>query len=93
MPRGGRRPGAGRPKGSANKVTTAQREAFLATFHRLAPDLEGWIRRAAEENPAKAADLVVRMAEYHVPKQNRMELAGDGGGAVQIVVQKIGEGE
>ena len=28
MPRGGRRPGAGRPKGVPNKATTAVREAF-----------------------------------------------------------------
>jgi hypothetical protein len=50
MPRGSK-PGerrGGRKKGTPNKVTSAQREAFLVTFDRLQPDFEAWIRRGAE---------------------------------------------
>jgi len=43
----GRKTG-GRQKGVSNKVTTAQRSAFLATFGRIEGDLETWIRRGAE---------------------------------------------
>jgi hypothetical protein len=113
MPRGSK-PGerrGGRKKGTPNKVTTAAREAFLATFHSLAPELEGWIKQTAEgvevpvklkdgttlmnadgtpimvhegANPAKAAELLVRMAEYHYPKKSQAEVTGKDGGPVEV---------
>ena len=89
MARGGRRPGAGRPKGHPNLVTAQAHSIFLRTFQNLEKDLEQWIRTAAEENPAKAADLLIRMAEYHFPKQGRLEVAGDGGGPVEFVIRDI----
>ena len=49
------------------------------------------IRQGAD--PGKAADLIVRMAEYHVPKLGRQELVGGDGGPLQIIIQKYGEGE
>lgn len=104
----GRKTG-GRTKGTPNKVTSAAREAFLATFGKLEGDLEGWIRKTAEgeeqplmikgvpilredgkpvmvrvgADPGKAADLLIRMAEYHFPKLGRTEVSGPDGGPVQ----------
>lgn len=44
-----------------------------------------------EGDPAKAADLLVRMAEYHVPKLGRQELVGqDGAAAIQVIINKAG---
>ena len=76
----------GRPKGVPNKVTSAARQAFLATFTRLEGDLEGWIRQTAEEDPGKAADLLIRMAEYHFPKLARSEVSGPEGDPLTIQV-------
>ncbi len=98
----GRKTG-GRKPGVPNKVTSASREAFLATFQKLAPDLEAWIQQTANgwdeevqtktgpaivrkgKDPAKAADLLVRMAEYHLPKLGRTEVTGEGGGPVKVI--------
>lgn len=109
MARGGRRPGAGRPKGKPNKVTSAQREAFLQSFRVLQGDLERWIRETGdgftavhfladgtqipytEKNPAKAADILTRMAEFHFPKLGRQEIAGPDGGPVPIVIRDLGK--
>lgn len=98
----GRKTG-GRTKGVPNKVTSAARESFLATFDSLKPDLERWVRETAEgweaqrvtkdgavvtliegRDPAKAADLVIRMAEYHFPKLGRTEVTGQDGGPVRV---------
>jgi len=98
----------GRKRGVPNRVTSVAREAFLATFDNLKPDLERWIRETAdgftavhfladgtaipylEKNPGKAADLLIRMAEYHFPKLGRQEHVGEAGGAIQVVIQKMG---
>jgi hypothetical protein len=102
----------GRKAGTPNKVTSAAREAFLATFGKLEGDLEGWIRATAEgveqplvvkgipimegdkpvmvrvgADPGKAADLLVKMAEYHFPKLGRTEVTGEGGGPVRAVFE------
>lgn len=78
--------GPGRPKGAKNKLPTAARQAFLATFTDLEPDLKRWIQDTAAEDPAKAADLLIRMAEYHFPKLARSEVSGPEGEPLQINV-------
>lgn len=65
----------GRQKGTPNKVTAESRAAFGMVFEKLAPEVEGWIREVAAENPARAAELVLRLAEYFVPKLARIEVA------------------
>lgn len=75
----------GRKKGTPNKVTSTAREAFLAMFHRLSPNIEGWIAETAEKDPGKAAELVLRMAEYHFPKLGRQELTGKDGEPIRAV--------
>jgi hypothetical protein len=37
-----------------------------------------------EKNPGKAADLLIRMAEYHFPKLGRTEVTGKDGGPVVL---------
>jgi hypothetical protein len=103
----GRKTG-GRTKGTPNRVASAAKEAFLATFGKLDRDLEKWIRECAEgqevtktdkegntvklrmgADPGKAADLLIRMAEYHFPKLGRQEVVGDGGGPVEFVIRDV----
>lgn len=74
----------GRKKGVPNKLTTTAKAAFMATFGKLEGDLEEWIRSGAALDPLKAAELVVRMAEYHFPKLGRHEVTGKDGGAVVL---------
>ena len=85
---GGSKPGerrGGRQKGVPNRVTNEARAAFCRMFERLGPDLEGWIRREAEDEPGKAAALVLSLAEYHIPKLGRLEHVGDGGGPLRVI--------
>jgi hypothetical protein len=68
----GRKTG-GRLPGVPNKVTQEGRALFLAAFERMSPDFEGWVRAAAETDPAKAAGLLVSLAEFALPKLARVE--------------------
>ena len=78
----------GKPKGATNKVT----REFKATVQKLLEDnaenVGAWLVQVAEghgENkadPAKALDLLAKLAEFAAPKLGRVEHVGEGGGPV-----------
>jgi hypothetical protein len=70
----------GRPKGIPNKTTADVRRTISLIAEHLAPQLYSWIARVAKKKPERAADLYLRMIEYHIPKLVRSELTGPGGG-------------
>ena len=43
----------------------------------------------AGADPGKAADLLIRMAEYHFPKLGRTEVTGEGGGPVVHRIERV----
>lgn len=45
------------------------------------------IKEGVAPDPAKALDLVAKLAEYAAPKLNRTEVTGEGGGPVQSVTR------
>ena len=83
----------GRQAGTPNKVT----KEFRATVQRLleenSDNVGRWLTLVAEgdgsENgkpdPAKALDLLAKLAEYAAPKLGRIEHTGANGGPVQFV--------
>lgn len=76
----------GRQKGVPNKATKTAREAIAAMMELAAPKMAGWLEQVAAEDPAKAFDLVLKAAEYHIPKLARMEHAGDPESPVAVTV-------
>jgi hypothetical protein len=91
-------PGSGRKKGTPNRATSVAREAWALAWADLAPDVAVWIREvrdgkpedgdgpAREPDPAKAAELALKMAEYHVPRLAQQQVTGEDGGPVQVSV-------
>jgi hypothetical protein len=83
--------GMGRPKGIPNKATKDVKEAIARFAEGNVHKLEEWLETIAygdgdqvKPDPAKAADLYMKVIEYHIPKLNRTEMTGDGGGPVQV---------
>lgn len=74
MPKGGKREGAGRGKGTPNKATQAAREAIGLFVDNNAHRLQKWLDDIAETNPEKAFNLFQSVIEYHVPKLARSEV-------------------
>ena len=69
----------GRPKGSKNKITEEIRAAFQLVLENKLPDLERWIQQTAQDDPAKAVDLLIKLSNRFVPELSRQELtAADG---------------
>lgn len=86
----------GRKKGGGNKVTTEARAAIAMFVDNNAHRLQGWLDQIADgvkdkngeftvaPNPEKAFTLFKEVIEYHVPKLQRTELTGEGGGPVVV---------
>jgi hypothetical protein len=70
---------AGRPKGSKNKITQEIREAFQMVLENRLPDLENWIMLTAQDDPAKAVDLLLKLSNRFLPELSRQELTGADG--------------
>ena len=68
--------GPGRPKGSLDKVTKEIKEAFALVLGNKLPEFESWLERVAEDDPAKALDLAIRLSERFVPALARQEITG-----------------
>lgn len=81
----GRKTGGGSRKGKPNKVTKDVRAAVGLFAERNIHKLEIWLNRTARKQPAKAADLLLRALEYHVPKLGRIEHTGKDGKALVLV--------
>lgn len=62
-----------RPKGSANKTTTKARAAFNALLDGRTDDLNAWIDRVAQDDPARAFAMVMTLASYCVPRPRPVE--------------------
>ena len=84
----------GRAPGSTNKATRQAREAIALFVDGNADRLQEWLDAIAADpkyGPAAAFDRFMGVVEYHVPKLQRTEHVGDGGGPVRIVASKEDE--
>ena len=75
--KGGKRNGAGRPKGTPNKATTETRELFNNLVYNNSSRMQTLLDRVAEDNPAKAVELFIKMSEFVLPKLRSTELIQD----------------
>jgi len=61
-------------KGKPNKATNEARKCFQLLVDNNAPRLQQWMDEVAKDNPAKALDFFIRMAEFVIPKLQRAEI-------------------
>lgn len=99
-------PRARKGRAEPNKLTSVARQAWTKAWEELAPEVGKWIREVHDgapespdgpprpPDPAKAAELSLRLAEYHVPKVREppVQVQADAeGGKVTVVVQTYTE--
>ena len=58
----------GRPKGQQNTVTVEVKRNFQHLFDDNITSVQEWLDRVAKDNPAKALELFLKLAEFVVPK-------------------------
>jgi hypothetical protein len=69
----------GRPKGAQNEVAKDIKEAFAQLLQNNVPQLEEWIARVGERDPAKALEIYTKISERFVPQLSRQEITGADG--------------
>lgn len=83
----------GKPKGATNKITREFRETVRKLLEDNAENVGTWITQVAEgsgdnkADPAKALDLLAKLAEFAAPKLSRTEHTGKDGGPMQTVTR------
>lgn len=84
---GGKREGAGRPKGIPNKATTEFKEKLNDLLEHAAPHMVKWLDDIAADDPVKAFDILSKFAEYVHPKLARTELSGIDGEPIDASIK------
>ena len=73
MPKGGRRPGAGRPKGSTNEKTDKIRDYYQKL-------IEGNLKQIQEDldslKPKERMDVLISLSKFVVPLMKAVEVKG-----------------
>ena len=77
QPKGAPKTG-GRKPGTPNKATADVRQAIALIVARNIGSFQGWLDKIAAKDPAKAADIFVRIIEYHIPKLARTDVTTNG---------------
>jgi hypothetical protein len=87
----------GKPKGAIAKVNKDFRATITALLENNSENVQLWLAQVAngadgaKPDPARALDLMARLAEYAAPKLGRVEHVGDGGGPVRVVASAVDE--
>ena len=69
---------AGRKKGSMNKYTKEIKEAFGLLLSSNTENFYTWIETIARQDPAKAMELLIKIAPYVVPKLAQNDITSEG---------------
>ena len=65
--------GKGRPPGTPNKVTRTFRETVTKLLEDNSANVGLWLERVSKDDPAKALDLLAKLAEFAAPKLSKVE--------------------
>ena len=96
---------AGKPKGAVAKVNREFRETVRQLLEDNSQNVGEWLKAVAagdvadggkrEPDPAKALDLLAKLADYAAPRMGRIEHVGDGGGPIQnsVTVEFVKRGD
>jgi len=70
--------GKGRPKGVPNKISATFRDTITKLLSDNSANVGVWLERVSEDDPAKALDLLAKLAEYAAPKLSKVEQTIEG---------------
>lgn len=67
----------GRPKGAINRSTEMMKLSIARATNRVLDNLPEIMEKMMEKDPARAVDIALKMLEFHLPKQSRVEMKAE----------------
>lgn len=80
---------AGRPKGSVNRTTEMMKLSLARATNKVMDDLPKIMEQMIKKDPVKAVDLALKMLEFHLPKQSRVEMRAEVEQRIQQITVNI----
>ena len=67
----------GRPKGAINRSTEMMKLNVARATNRVLDDLPQLMEEMVKKDPKGAVDVALKLLEFHLPKQARIEMRGE----------------
>lgn len=67
----------GRPKGKLNRSTEQMKLNVARATNRVLDDLPKLMEDLVKKDPKGAVDIALKLLEFHLPKQARIEMRGE----------------
>ena len=67
----------GRPKGAINLSTEMMKLSIARATNKVLDNLPTIMEELMKKDPKGAVDIALKMLEFHLPKQSRVELKGE----------------
>ena len=68
---------SGRPKGALNRSTEMMKLSLARATNKVMDNLPALMEEMMKKDPKSAVDIALKMLEFHLPKQSRVELKGE----------------
>ena len=68
---------AGRPAGALNRSTEMMKLSLARATNKVMDNLPSLMEEMMKKDPKAAVDIALKMLEFHLPKQSRVELKGE----------------
>jgi hypothetical protein len=67
----------GRPKGAVNRSTEMMRLSVARATNKVLDDLPAIMEEMMKKDPKSAVDLAIKLLEFNLPKQSRVEMKAE----------------
>jgi hypothetical protein len=67
----------GRPKGAINRSTEMMKLSVARGTNKVLDNLPQLLEELMKKDPKGAVDIALKLLEFHLPKQSRVELKGE----------------
>ena len=67
----------GRPKGAINRSTEMMKVSIARATNVVLDDLPSIMKQMIREDPKSAVDLAIKLLEFNLPKQSRVEMKAE----------------
>ena len=83
----------GRPKGAINRSTEMMKLSVARATNQVLNDLPKLLEDMKEKDPIKAVEIALKLLEFHLPKQSRVEMKGEIEQKIQQITVNINKND